>query len=425
MSSYTPNYGLYKPGADDPLDEFMAHHNTNMDIIDQNLGGGGGGGSSTLAGLTDVVLNALQDGQFLRYDSLSGKWVNADGDAVALNDITDVNLSNPTDGQILVYDSASGKWVNATITLPDMNNYYTKTQTDGLLANKEDLLPSHTSADATKVLTVGSNGNLLWAASGGGGGGGDTVTWNQIVTSGTKVATISINGVPTDVYAPNGGDTVAWSQLLSSGTKIATVTINGVPTDIYAPAGEQNVQANWNETNTASDAYIQNKPQINGHNLSGNMGGNSLGLMNVGDVEANPSGAAGTTLTKLGIGGSIYSIPSGGGGGGGSLQCATLLDDASGVGYNSDVTHSLSDDIDNYVMLLFVSQYVYRGKTYWFSSFVPVSFFKTTTASAFLSLAYGTNLVQVWYASDTSIKTRGSSSTMSTSAIKVYGIKVA
>lgn len=33
--------------------------------------------------------------------------------------------------------------------------------------------------------------------------GGDTVTWNQIQVSGTKIAEIDINGTTTDVYAPD------------------------------------------------------------------------------------------------------------------------------------------------------------------------------------------------------------------------------
>ena len=35
-----------------------------------------------------------------------------------------------------------------------------------------------------------------------GGGGGDTVTWNQILQTGTKIAELGINGNTTDVYAP-------------------------------------------------------------------------------------------------------------------------------------------------------------------------------------------------------------------------------
>lgn len=39
----------------------------------------------------------------------------------------------------------------------------------------------------------------------GGGGGGDSVSWNQIQSSGTKIAEITINGTPQDVFAPTGG----------------------------------------------------------------------------------------------------------------------------------------------------------------------------------------------------------------------------
>ena len=48
----------------------------------------GGGGSSTLAGLTDVDLNNLADGQLIRYDSVNAKWVNAGVDATPTQNST-------------------------------------------------------------------------------------------------------------------------------------------------------------------------------------------------------------------------------------------------------------------------------------------------------------------------------------------------
>ena len=61
----------------------------------------------------------------------------------------------------------------------------------------------------------------------------------QVQTSGTKIATITVDDVPTDIYAPSPTQPtdVDVTQVVSTGTKIATITVNDVPTDIYAPAG--------------------------------------------------------------------------------------------------------------------------------------------------------------------------------------------
>ena len=48
MATYTSNYNLEKPEASDPFGDFRQSYNSNMDIIDANLGGGGGGGGHTI-----------------------------------------------------------------------------------------------------------------------------------------------------------------------------------------------------------------------------------------------------------------------------------------------------------------------------------------------------------------------------------------
>ena len=88
--------------------------------------GGGGGGSSTLAGLSDVDLGTLADGEVLTYDAAEGKWVNAaggSGGASELSDLDDVSLTTPTEEQILTYDGDD--WVNTDA--PDVD--VTKTAT--------------------------------------------------------------------------------------------------------------------------------------------------------------------------------------------------------------------------------------------------------------------------------------------------------
>ena len=131
-----------------------------------------------------------------------------------------------------------------------------------------------------KVLAKKSNADydFKWVNNeGGGGGGGSTVTWEQVQESGTKIATITIDDIPVDVYIPtpfsgayadltgkptipsalsdlsedsthrvvtdaektlwNGKSVVACTQELSTGTLIGTITINGTTVNLYAPNG--------------------------------------------------------------------------------------------------------------------------------------------------------------------------------------------
>lgn len=70
------------------------------------------------------------------------------------------------------------------------------------------------------------------------GGGSRSVSWEQIVTSGTKIAEITINGEVTEVYAPSGGgsgSSVSWEEIQTTGVKIAEITIDGTIYEVYAP----------------------------------------------------------------------------------------------------------------------------------------------------------------------------------------------
>ena len=70
------------------------------------------------------------------------------------------------------------------------------------------------------------------------GGGSGSVSWNQIILTGTKIAEITINGEVTEVYAPNGGgsgSSVSWNEIQLTGVKIAEITIDGTTYEVYAP----------------------------------------------------------------------------------------------------------------------------------------------------------------------------------------------
>jgi hypothetical protein len=79
--------------------------------------------TDTLAGLTDTNISSPTDGQVLKYDNATSKWVNGNGGgggSSTLAGLSDVNLSTPTAGQPLTYDDDSGKWVNGGI-IPTAN----------------------------------------------------------------------------------------------------------------------------------------------------------------------------------------------------------------------------------------------------------------------------------------------------------------
>ena len=55
--------------------------------------GSGGGGVSALIDLDDVNISSPSDGQVLRYDNASSKWVNAD---------TDISPFSVVDGKVCI-----------------------------------------------------------------------------------------------------------------------------------------------------------------------------------------------------------------------------------------------------------------------------------------------------------------------------------
>lgn len=75
----------------------------------------------------------------------------------------------------------------------------------------------------------------------GGGGGGSTVVIEPVLTSGTKIADVSVDGVKKDLYAPTPtpATAVTVTPVVTEGTKIASIGVNGQSTDIYAPKGEE------------------------------------------------------------------------------------------------------------------------------------------------------------------------------------------
>ena len=70
--------------------------------------------SGSISSLQDTDIQNLTDGQILKYDSATQKWVNDNesGGSTTLGGLTDVTLTTPTNNQVLKYDSVTQEWVN-------------------------------------------------------------------------------------------------------------------------------------------------------------------------------------------------------------------------------------------------------------------------------------------------------------------------
>lgn len=65
--------------------------------------------------------------------------------------------------------------------------------------------------------------------SAGGSGSGNSVAWTQVVTSGIKIAEVTIDGSKTDVYAPNSSGGGSSLHNYSTEEQIVGTWINGKP----------------------------------------------------------------------------------------------------------------------------------------------------------------------------------------------------
>ena len=67
------------------------------------------GGVDTLAGLTDVDVTGVTDGQVLKYDEDNDEWIPAnDQSATSLGNLDDVSITTPADREALIYDGGNG-----------------------------------------------------------------------------------------------------------------------------------------------------------------------------------------------------------------------------------------------------------------------------------------------------------------------------
>ena len=231
----------------------------------------GSSGSSTLSGLNDTSIpGTITQGHVLKWDG--SVWgpapdnTSSGGSGIALTDlsVTKPNPSASGSGDV-TYNSTSGAF---TYTPPELfsGSYNDLTNKPTLfsgsysdLTNKPTIPAAQIQADwdqtTTSALdyiknkpTIGSGTVTSITA----GSGLQSSTGGAITTTGT----IQLNATLESLNDVSLG-TVSEGKILkyTSGSWSAADESSG-------GSGEQNVQADWNESNSSSDAYINNKPSL-------------------------------------------------------------------------------------------------------------------------------------------------------------------
>ena len=88
-----------------------------VQIVKAGYKNGGAVAPLTLAGLTDVAIANIADGDAITYDLATQKYINK---ALGLADLADVSIANIADGDAIVYDLATTKYTNKALSLDDL-----------------------------------------------------------------------------------------------------------------------------------------------------------------------------------------------------------------------------------------------------------------------------------------------------------------
>ncbi|MBF0316794.1 MAG: hypothetical protein HQL04_01345 [Nitrospirae bacterium] len=176
-----------------------------------------GGGSSTLATLTDVTLTYPTDGQVLKYDNASSKWINA----AAPSSYTDANaraaMSNTATG--LTYSNATGiTSLTSGYVIPTTTQESTwNAKQNALTAGVDYLTPTGNGSGLTGITGGQISGNIsgnaanvtgtVAIANGGTGSTTASAAFNALRPTTAKGDIVSDNGTATAILATGGAGT--------------------------------------------------------------------------------------------------------------------------------------------------------------------------------------------------------------------------
>lgn len=172
-------------------------------------------GSTTLAGLTDVLLTAPANNEFLVYESASGKWKNKSGlEIITLTGLSDVAISSPATNDVLKYNGSS--WVNGAVSAaPGGSNTQVQFNDSSAFNGDAGFLFDKT----TDILTVLGGFSSTTPV----GVKYNLVDNSEFLIAQRPVATLSATGFIADRYQVtiSGTGTIAWAVQASDNPRFA------------------------------------------------------------------------------------------------------------------------------------------------------------------------------------------------------------
>jgi uncharacterized protein YaiE (UPF0345 family) len=231
------------------------------------------GSPSSLAGLTDVDISALTNGQILQYNSTTSKWENVDRTDINLSELGDVTIVAPANGQVLVYNSSTSKWENSSAGYVP----YTGAVTTVNLGAQSILAGSFVRAGGTSAQFLKADGSVDSSTYGTG-----TVT-SVALTMPTAFSVANSPITTTGTLAVTATGTT--SQYIRGDGSLATfpaltgfVPYTGATADVNLGTHDLTAERGTFENNGSSDTLTVNHTSGSGYGIIVTKGGNNEAL---------------------------------------------------------------------------------------------------------------------------------------------------
>jgi hypothetical protein len=247
------------------------------------------GSPNSLAGLTDVDISALANGQILQYNSTTSKWENVDRTDIDLDQLGDVTIVSPTNGQVLVYNSSTSKWENSSGGFVP----YTGAVTTVNLGAQSILAGSFVKAGGTSAQFLKANGSVDSTAYGTGSvtsvaltmPSAFSVAGSPITTAGTLAVTATGT---TAQYIRGDGSLATFPSLTGF------VPYTGATADVNLGTHDLTAERGTFQNNGSSDTLTVNHTSGSGYGIIVTKGGNNEALY------VSKTSGSGNAMTVIG-----------------------------------------------------------------------------------------------------------------------------